>query len=116
MRNLVMIRGDQLLVAEGNSRFLGGAAHQAPDNIFRAKQIQVQAGDQFYLYTDGIENQPDASNNPNITFGGYQLKDVLFVNRKLPMKQQREKIWDALYEWRDGQPHTDDILLAGLRF
>lgn len=88
-----------------------GEAHQ--EAHFRNNRIEVQPGDQIYIFSDGYADQ----------FGGKDKKKFLKENFKslilevssLPMDQQRDKLTETIFEWKGKLEQIDDILVMGVK-
>ena len=84
------------------------------DNVsFTQQEVDLQAGDIVYTFTDGLPDQ----------FGG--LKGKKFMYKKLkellisiscePMEIQKQKLTDALNNWQGDLEQVDDVTLIGVR-
>lgn len=83
-------------------------------NNYTNHEHPFNAGDQFYIFSDGIIDQ----------FGGgdgkkyltKRFKDLLDNIKSLPMKEQKELIKKEHDEWRGRYDQVDDILVIGVRY
>jgi serine phosphatase RsbU (regulator of sigma subunit) len=111
--NLICINGEEITEYKSN-RFPigGGAAYQKTE--FNTIEIDIQKGDQFYMYSDGFPDQ----------FGGSKEKKYLNKNFKkllttLTPKSTDEKIeilGAELLKWQGEIEQIDDVLVVGLSF
>jgi PAS domain S-box-containing protein len=80
---------------------------------FGAREVDLQEGDTFYIFSDGY---PD-------TFGGpaakkittKKFRNLLAQMREKSMAEQRSELEQFLAEWKGGQELTDDIVVIGVR-
>jgi serine phosphatase RsbU (regulator of sigma subunit) len=111
--NLVRINGEEITEFKSNRFPIGGGeAYQKTD--FDTIEIDIQKGDQFYMYSDGFPDQ----------FGGAKEKKYLNKNFKkllttLTPKSSDEKIevlGAELIKWQGEIEQIDDVLVVGLSF
>jgi len=80
---------------------------------FTSHDVQLQAGDCIYLFSDGYADQ----------FGGPQgkkfkrkkLKELLRTIAPLPPAEQQERLQQAFSEWQGNLEQIDDVLVIGVR-
>lgn len=81
---------------------------------FTLHSIELQEGDQLYLFTDGFADQ----------FGGpagkkfklKQLEALLLQHNHHPTNRQQELIESAFMNWKGSLEQVDDVCIAGIRF
>ena len=73
---------------------------------FTEGQVQLQAGDSLFLYTDGI---PDARNNEGEFFGSKRLRDVLLQASGQPTEKVTDKVVQSVNDFMKGAQQFDDI-------
>ncbi|MCS7152461.1 MAG: PAS domain S-box protein [Bacteroidia bacterium] len=78
----------------------------------REHTINLEPGDTFYLYSDGISDQMNAEGKK---FGAKRVEVLLQELQQQPFDAQRAYLERVLSEWQGGAPQTDDILFLGLR-
>ncbi|HOV15861.1 MAG TPA: SpoIIE family protein phosphatase, partial [Spirochaetota bacterium] len=79
------------------------------ENIeFDSSYIKLNEFDKIILYTDGIPESRDASNN---LFGYDRFKELLLSNRDLNLKEFVKQIIDNVKDYRKDEPQEDDITL-----
>lgn len=118
-RPLVMARSGAITQIEADRMPIGIYAGQ--DRDFTNHIIDVQIGDTFYLYTDGITDQFNNEKNGR-KFSRRRLHELLQNNHMKSFTEQTHIYEDALYNWRtidkdNPTPavQTDDILMVGIR-
>jgi len=116
-RPLIMIRNDELTKIEPNRMPIGIYNKK---NLFTNNVIDIQSGDTFYAYSDGITDQFRSSHNYE-KFGRKRLYSLLLDNYDKPFDQQKKIFQKTLDEWRRQTPdeemseQTDDMLIVGIR-
>lgn len=99
-----------------------GAADKMPvgksekKELFSTHSISYQKGDMLYMITDGFADQFGG----NKKSGGKKFKRsnlyaLLQTICHLPVNEQRQKLRDALLEWKGELEQMDDICVVGIR-
>jgi serine phosphatase RsbU (regulator of sigma subunit) len=108
---LILIRNNELLDYKPDKMPIGAYIKQ---NIpFTRKEIQLQKGDVFYMFSDGFVDQ----------FGGPQgrkymkkrFKEYLLAIHNEPMEVQKQKLNEEMFHWMDGMEQIDDQIVIGMR-
>lgn len=99
-----MLRGDKMSVGYRTSR---------EDFVFALQRWNVEAGDVFYLTTDGYLDQNGGEKN--YAFGRKRFMEVLATLPDSDMEMQRAVLEEALQTYMRSQPQRDDIAVLGLR-
>ncbi|MBO7496597.1 MAG: SpoIIE family protein phosphatase [Salinivirgaceae bacterium] len=105
--NFVELKGDKIPIT---SNIMGASIN----NNYTNHETTFNAGDQFYIFSDGIIDQ----------FGGddgrkyltKRFKDLLENIKDLPMKEQKDLIKKSHDEWRGKYDQVDDIMVIGIRY
>jgi serine phosphatase RsbU (regulator of sigma subunit) len=102
----------------------GELIHYRPDKMpvaihyrmqpFTLHKIELQKGDQFYIFSDGYADQFGGPNEKK--FMSTHMKEKLVEISGLPMLQQGEKMNTVFEEWRGENPQVDDVTLIGVRY
>ncbi len=108
---LIMIRNGEMIEYKADKMPIGIYAEK--DHSFTNNEIEVQKGDNFYMFSDGYVDQ----------FGGPKAKKFMSKNFKelllsicpKTMKEQREILDRTIEEWRGQIEQIDDILVMGFR-
>jgi serine phosphatase RsbU (regulator of sigma subunit) len=84
------------------------------ENAFKNIDIDILAGDLFYLFSDGFADQFGELTNKK--FKLKYFKKLLESVAGLPMNDQREQLEKAFFEWKGSVPQVDDVLVFGFKF
>ena len=79
---------------------------------FTNQTLQLQAGDTFYLMSDGLR---DLFNPSNQKFSYKRIVGILDEMRSAPMPAQLERLLAEAESWASGTKQTDDMTLMGFR-
>ncbi len=118
-RPLLLLRKGELIQYEADRMPIG--AYLQLNKPFTNNIIDIEPGDTIYLYTDGITDQFDASENPT-KFNAPRLRNMILANQHQPLSQQRIIFERTFDEWRTSKEtgemvhQTDDMLFVGVRF
>jgi sigma-B regulation protein RsbU (phosphoserine phosphatase) len=80
---------------------------------FEEAEIDLQAGDRLYIYSDGITEQTGRADE---LFGQERLFCKLEAMKKLPLDTSCEKIIAALSSFTREAPLKDDVTLMGIEY
>jgi phosphoserine phosphatase RsbU/P len=95
-----------------NGLFLG----QFPEATYASLQLPVEVGDRSVLYTDGI---PETKNASEEEFGTKRFMQFMQKNHGLPVEQFADGLLDELSRWSGqprGQGQQDDITVLTIEF
>ncbi len=115
-RPLVMIRNNSLTKIECDHMPIGKYNKNTP---FTNHVIELEKGDCFFAYSDGITDQFDNSNEQK--FGRKKLYGLLLDNYQKPFTEQFDIYKNAFESWRMDGPRetpteqTDDVVLVGIK-
>jgi serine phosphatase RsbU (regulator of sigma subunit) len=107
---LYLVRNDELIEYKADRMPIG--IHPKDQEDFTNTEIQLQKGDNFYIFSDGYTSQ--FGGEKNNTFKNSRLKEILVKDNNKPMKEQKEILNQKLNEWRGDLSQTDDILVIGI--
>ncbi len=110
-RPLYLIRNKELHVYNSNRHSIGGGL--ASNKKFSGEHIPLQAGDQLYLFTDGVTDQFGGEKGKK--FKRERLKKLLLEFCDETMEKQHQKISEAFSKWQGNHEQIDDVLLIGIR-
>ena len=103
--DFVEIKGDKIPIT---SRISGNVMAQ-----FKEWEFDVEKGDRFYIFTDGITDQFGGKDDKK--FLVKRFKQLILDSQSLSMDKQKDIIKQANIEWRGGNPQVDDILVIGVQ-
>lgn len=105
-------KDEKIKLLKGDRQSIGGLSLLSAKQPFTGKEVELTAGDVFYLATDGIIDQ----NNPQRKrFGTLRLMKKLSEVSHLSMSEQKEKIEKMLENYQQNVTQRDDITLLGFR-
>lgn len=110
-RPLYLLRNNEIVVYKGNRCSIGGGFNQI--KVFKGEQIQLQSGDQLYMFTDGVTDQFGGEKNKK--FKRERLKQLLIEINSQPMVKQAKAINTAFENWRGLNEQIDDVLITGIK-
>ncbi|MEN8203967.1 MAG: SpoIIE family protein phosphatase [Bacteroidota bacterium] len=82
-------------------------------NTFTNKDIPLEYGDVFYLFSDGFVDQKGGKNNKK--FMSKNFKDLLIEIHQEPMREQKNILDKTITDWMGDNSQIDDILVIGVR-
>ena len=80
---------------------------------FHDNEIKLEVGDALFLYTDGVTEAPDTSNDE---FGEDRLDDRLSNERQSKMGELIDTVIEAVEEFAAGMEQFDDMTCLALRW
>lgn len=83
-----------------------------PDAKFVEHSITLDPGDQLFLYTDGVI---EASNATEEEFGEQRLSQTLEKYHQLPLQQTVDSLLDDLTSWLKKEQPTDDLSIVAFK-
>jgi serine phosphatase RsbU (regulator of sigma subunit) len=78
------------------------------------KEISIQPGDVYYLFTDGMFDQLGGPKNKRLTKKG--LLEIIRNSNQISLTQGIEEIKTGIETWQDSFAQIDDRLLISFRF
>jgi serine phosphatase RsbU (regulator of sigma subunit) len=111
-----ILRGKELIETEADKFPVG--LHHGQMQYFRSQQMQLQSGDQVFLFTDGYIDQfggPLELAKGGKRFGSRRLRDKLLEISNLSSLEQETILRKTSLNWKGELEQTDDILLLGIR-
>ena len=87
--------------------------YQGRFNTFTNKDIQLEYGDVFYLFSDGFIDQKGGRDNKK--FMSKKFKDLLIRIHQEPLQEQQKILEKTLTDWMGDNSQIDDILVIGVR-
>ena len=80
---------------------------------YRRYELQLNPGDEIFLYTDGVSEAIDAQQE---LFGDDRLKDVLNASRGDDVEKLCRKVKAAVDAFAGGEPQFDDMTMLALKY
>ncbi|QSE96274.1 tetratricopeptide repeat protein [Fulvivirga lutea] len=105
-------------VRSGELHTIKGTKHTIGDNSdgkvsFEKHEVTYEAGDVFYLFSDGYPDQFGGKENKKFMVSNF--KQMLIDIHTLPLVDQKKKLDQTLSEWKGKTEQTDDILVMGFK-
>jgi serine phosphatase RsbU (regulator of sigma subunit) len=108
---LVVKNNGEYLIYQGDNHHLGMPV--SFDFSFAKHEIQLEEGDQFYLFTDGVYDQKGGGEGKKLYLK--RFVEVVVKNRELPMHRQKIEFEEFMQTWMEGRNQMDDMLMFGMR-
>ncbi len=80
---------------------------------FKSKEIQLEKGDTFYLFSDGFADQFGGDRGKKFMVAN--LQRILAQNSHKSMQEQHQVLTEAFQKWRGTFEQIDDVLVIGVR-
>lgn len=113
--DMYLVRDKSLEVIEASKSPIGGSKlHYRKPKSFHAQRIDVQAGDAFYLASDGFQDQFGGAKKEKFT--RKRFRELLTEISHLPMKEQGARLERTFTDWQGEEAQIDDVLVVGIRF
>ncbi len=110
-RPLLQIRKGEMIELKADRHSIGGA-DQEKERTFTNHTLELNQGDSFYLYSDGVTDQ---FNEQDKKLGVVALRKFILEIQHLSMKDQYSEIAIFFKSWKGLVEQTDDVLLIGVR-
>lgn len=96
------------------SKFPVGSSQYKMDKFYEQHDIKAEAGDTFYIFTDGFQDQ--YSEKHGRKYMSKRFRNFLLMISHLPMQEQKQKLAQEFEDWCGTGAQTDDILIIGFKF
>ena len=107
---LVYFNHGEINLIKGNSDSIGGF-NRGRKKTFTKHIIKVEASTQFYIYSDGFQDQFGGEGNKK--YMARKFRNFLQKIHKLPIEEQAVALAVELDDWKGEQPQMDDIMVIG---
>jgi phosphoserine phosphatase RsbU/P len=107
---MYLIRDNKIIEYMGDRMTL---SYQDNTPDFSRREIKTEPDDLVYLFTDGFVDQFGGQEDKKFRRG--QFKQVLLMNHKNPLADQKEMLLDTYLKWKGNGEQVDDITVVGLR-
>jgi len=88
------------------------AIYEKMDN-FTTHEIQLEKGDQLYMFSDGFADQFGGPKGKKFKYKPF--KKLLLENADKPMFEQKEILNKAFENWRGDLEQIDDVVVVGIK-
>ncbi len=109
--HLYLFRNEEMQVTKADRMPIGN--YIGKEKPFTNHELDLKAGDTFYLLSDGFPDQFDY--NSRKKFSIKRLKEVFSEIHTKSMEEQRKYLDDAFHEWKGNHWQMDDVLIMGVR-
>jgi len=109
--SLFLIRNKEL--QEANADRMPVGFHDKLDVPFTNTQLDIQKGDNIYIFSDGYIDQFGGENGKK--FMAKKFKQLLVSIQDQSMERQRETLDNTITDWRGELDQVDDIMVIGLK-
>jgi len=110
MRAGYILRDDVLLELPASKYPLGFFDHI--EKVFTNQDFQLKAGDNLFLFTDGVVDQFGGENDKK--FNKKRFKEVLGFLGQLPSEEQGQYVEYVFQNWKQQTEQTDDVTVLGI--
>lgn len=85
------------------------------DNMdkFTTHELQLEKGDQVYMFSDGFSDQFGGSKNKKFKYKPF--KKLLLEISNQPMSEQREILKSTFFDWKGNYEQVDDVVIIGIK-
>lgn len=109
---LYLLRNEEIIQVKGNKFPIGSFVDEEPSN-FTNNKIQLEKGDQVYIFSDGYPDQFGGPRGKKFMYK--RFRELLVENSKESLDKQKELLQDSLFDWMKDEEQVDDILVIGVR-
>lgn len=113
---LYFVHNGELKEIKPDKKAIGGEQLEE-ERFFTAHEVQLQPGDVFFLFTDGVVDQLGGPDEKR--FGTRQLKDFIMETVHEPIMSRRRAFFNMRWkEWKDygkDREQLDDVTMWGVR-
>ncbi len=109
---LIYIQEKRISTIKGSKLPIGGLLIQK-ERDFTTQRIKVSSPTQFYLFSDGYQDQFGGEKGRK--FMGKNLQNLFYKINHLPAQIQYQQVESTFEKWKESQPQVDDVLVVGFR-
>ena len=108
------LKGPDLREIKPDKKPIGGEQLEE-ERFFTQHEVQLEPGDCFYLFTDGLVDQPGGPDGKR--FGTKRFKEFIMETYLEPSMPKRRAILNQIWrEWKgDAEEQVDDVTVWGVR-
>ena len=108
---LYIIRKGELIMHPANKFPIGSFIGEKTN--FDNHVIQLEKGDQIFIFSDGYADQFGGPNGKKFMVGNF--RKLLTQIAALDSVSQKEKLDETLLKWQGVQEQVDDVLVIGVK-
>jgi serine phosphatase RsbU (regulator of sigma subunit) len=108
---LYLSRNKEIKQIKGDKFPIG--SYDGETKVFTNHTIQLQAGDQLYIFSDGYADQFGGPRGKKFMYK--RFRDLLQDIAKEDLSKQKDLLKDHLFDWMQEEEQVDDILVIGVR-
>lgn len=109
---LYLLRDNEILQTKAN-KFPIGSFVKGETEEFTNHKIQLEKGDQLYIFSDGYADQFGGPRGKKMMYR--RFRELLVETSILPVEEQKNQLNSALKDWMKEEEQVDDILVIGVR-
>lgn len=119
---LLLINNDEMNIVKGEKYGIGGFSNMLYEkfklinkktSMYQTHNINYAKDTAIYLFSDGFQDQINTETNKRIS--SRKFYQLLKENSHLPMKKQKEILYDFLNKIKGDNEQVDDILIIGIK-
>ena len=111
--NPILLRDNELLELTLSENTRNSALNLYSISSFNSSNDSIRKGDRVFFYSDGLIEENAGTEDK--MFGLDKVKDWLFDNRNLPLKDQVEQLIRHVQKFGEINGQEDDITVVGIR-
>lgn len=109
---LYLLRNNEIVETKGNKFPIGSFLDGETPN-FTNHKIQLEKGDQIYIFSDGYADQFGGPRGKKFMYK--RFRELLIANSRKDLTIQKDLLKEALFDWMKNEEQVDDILVIGVR-
>lgn len=109
---LYLLRDGEIIQTKGDKFPIGSFLDGETPN-FTNNKIQLQEGDQLYIFSDGYADQFGGPRGKKFMYK--KFRDLLIANGDKDLSVQKDLLKETLFDWMKDEEQVDDILVIGVR-
>jgi serine phosphatase RsbU (regulator of sigma subunit) len=105
-----LLKNGELTEIKANKQPIGRYENKTP---FTTHEIKLQAGDCFYMFSDGYAHQFGGPKGKKFKYA--RLKELILQISNKGMDEQLQTLRNTFEDWRGSLDQIDDVCVAGVR-